>query len=117
MGGEKRNPTGATPERRGGPRSAFDGWVEITSKDGRRRGTAVDLSVDGIGVRGVEGAFVEHGVVRSEFRLPGIGLPLELRGEVRWTRAGGARAGLRFVDPDPGLRELIESFCAGRLVD
>lgn len=51
----------------------------------------------------------------AEFPLPGIGLPLELSAEVVWV--GADRAGLRFTDVDPGLRELVESFVAGKLAE
>jgi hypothetical protein len=90
--------------------------VEVTSGGRRRRrATAADVSVDGLGVL-LDGDPLSSGVrVITEFPLPGIGLPLELFAEVVWV--DGGRAGLRFDGVDPGLRELVGSFVAGRLAD
>ena len=59
---------------------------------------------------------LERGLaLRSEFALPGISLPIELRAVVRWTSDDGSRAGLHFLELDPGIAELLENFLAGRL--
>lgn len=97
------------------PRAPFRGWVEITADGRRRRATAIDLSVAGIGIEmGGTLPRTEQRVV-SEFALPGIGLPLELEGVVAWRDDAGSRFGVRFVELDPGLAELLESFVHGRL--
>jgi hypothetical protein len=97
------------------PRALFRGWVEIVADGSRRRATAHDLSVAGIGIE-MKGALPDRAQrVVSEFALPGIGLPLALEGEVAWADAEVSRVGIRFVDLDPGLAELLESYVAGRL--
>jgi hypothetical protein len=53
--------------------------------------------------------------VVSEFALPGIALPLALDGVVVWTDPEASRLGIRFLEVDPGLAELLASYVAGRL--
>jgi hypothetical protein len=102
------------PARRAERRS-FSAWVELSDGAARRRAIATDLSVGGIGIS-LDGApLAPSGRVTSEFPLPGIGLPLELHAEVAWFDAGAARGGLRFLDVDPGLAELLGRFVDGRL--
>lgn len=100
------------PARR--ERAPFDAWVEITTARGRCRARAFDLSVEGIGVE-FDGPHPEEASdVVSEFALPGIGLPLELKGAIAWSRPDKGRLGVRFHDVDPGLAELLCNFVAGR---
>lgn len=77
----------------------------------------MDLSADGIGVRGALDGLEPGARVVAEFPLPGIGLPLALTSSVVWSDPARGRAGLAFSEVDPGLRELVESFVAGRLGD
>jgi hypothetical protein len=102
-------------ERRRQPRAAFTAWVELSIGSARRRAEASDLSIGGLGLSLLSGRLAPDTRIVSEFPLPGIGLPLELDGEVAWFDPAGARGGLRFVDLDPGLEELLASFVAGRL--
>jgi hypothetical protein len=103
-------------ERRKEQRALLSGWVEL-SVDGRRRHRASteDVSVDGLGVLLDGDPLVAGSRATAEFPLPGIGLPLELSAEVVWVDSD--RAGLRFRDVDPGLRELMASFVAGKLAE
>lgn len=100
-----------TGEQRNGPRTAFDGWVELRVNGGRRLASARDLARGGIGIEVQGEALVLRDAVVCEFALPGISLPLELEGAVAWTSAG--RAGVRFDAVDPGLAELLENHVAG----
>lgn len=100
-------------ERRKAPRAGLDAWVEIASANGRVRASTFDVSADGLGLTGVA-PHVGASLV-AEFPLPGIGLPLELPGQVVWSDATGSRAGLLFQDVDPGLREILASYVSGRL--
>jgi hypothetical protein len=107
----------ATPEgmeARRRQRVPYSGWVELTVGDDRLRAEGCDLSVDGIGVEIPAAPPVDARLV-SEFVLPGIGLPLELRGRLVWRDAHNGRAGVRFEAVDPGLAELISNFVSGRL--
>jgi c-di-GMP-binding flagellar brake protein YcgR len=103
-------------ERRKEERAHLSGWVEL-SVDGRqrRRATTEDVSVDGLGILLDGDPLAAGSRAIAEFPLPGIGLPLALSAEVVWV--GTDRAGLRFEDVDPGLRELVESFVAGKLAE
>lgn len=103
-------------ERRSAERAGLSGWVELSvSGQRRRRAVGSDVSVDGLGVLHDGTALHTGARVMTEFPLPGIGLPLEIPAEVVWV--GEERAGLRFAEMDPGLRELVESFVAGRLAE
>lgn len=104
-------------ERRKEHRAHLSGWVEL-STDGRRRrrrATTEDVSVEGLGIRLDGDPLAPGSRTVAEFPLPGIGLPLELYAEVVWVDRN--RAGLRFRDVDPGLRELVESFVSGKLAE
>ncbi len=102
-------------DRRKSSRAELRSWVEITSDGVRRRAECFDLSVGGLGVELRSDGFPRDAAVISEFPLPGIGLPLELSGVVVWHDPATGRLGLRFVDLDPGLGELVESFVRGDL--
>jgi len=104
-------------DRRKKARALLDAWVEITAPGCRRRVTAADISVGGLGITLSGDPLAADARIVSEFPLPGIGLPLELPATVVWTDPPLGRAGLRFVDVDPGLSELLESFVAGRLAE
>jgi hypothetical protein len=100
---------------RGGGRARFEGWVELRAGGTRRRAAARDLSARGIALS-LQGALPARGsVVVSEFALPGITLPLSLEGIVVWTNSAASRIGIRFMEVDPGLAELLDSYVAGRL--
>ena len=100
---------------RGGCRARFEGWVELRAGGTRRRAAARDLSVHGLGLF-LPGPLPERlSAVESEFALPGIILPLALEGVVVWTNPGTSRVGIRFLEVDPGLAELLASYVAGRL--
>jgi len=95
-------------------RAPYRGWVELTLDGGRLRAEGQDLSTDGIGLA-LSGAPPVDAPLVSEFALPGIDLPLELRGRVVWRDRAAGRAGVCFERIDPGLAELISNFVAGRL--
>lgn len=100
---------------RGGGRARFESWVELRAGATRRRAAARDLSVRGIGLS-LQGPLPERqSAVVSEFALPGITLPLALEGVVVWTNPGASRIGIRFLEVDPGLAELLDSYVSGRL--
>lgn len=100
-------------ERRKAARADLNTWVEIASANGRTRASTCDVSAEGLGLTGVA---PEAGAsLVAEFPLPGIGLPLELTGQVVWSDSSGSRAGLYFDDVDPGLREILASYVSGRL--
>lgn len=102
-------------QRRRRPRVAYAAWVEITHEGRRQRARARDLSADGIGLELGRPPPAPSDAVVSEFALPGIALPLEVRGVVAWREEEGSRCGVRFREVEAGLAELIESFVAGRL--
>lgn len=102
-------------ENRRHRRAHFDAWVEMRIGRRTRRVTAFDLSERGIGVRLEPPVPEVKTPVASEFALPGIRLPLVIDGVVAWSDAGSRRAGIHFVDVDPALAELLESYVAGRL--
>jgi hypothetical protein len=100
-------------ERRRAPRADLDAWVEIASAGGRVRASTFDVSADGLGLTGVAPQI--GAALLAEFPLPGIGLPLELAGQVVWSDESRSRAGMLFEDVDPGLREILASYVSGRL--
>ncbi len=102
-------------DRRGGPRRAFDGWVEISTHERRHRATARDLSARGLGVQMTGPLPALEARVTSEFALPGISLPLALPAIVVWIREHEGRLGLRFDGVDGGLAELLANHLSGRL--
>jgi len=106
-----------TAERRRSPRARLETWVEISTGRRRQRGVARDVSVGGLGVERV-GPDLEPGQrLVAEFPLPGIGLPVELEGVVVWCGPPGEGAGIRFVDVDAGLAELLALHASGGLGD
>ncbi len=104
--------------RRRGKRAPFHAWVELSVDGKRRRAEAVDLSTGGLGVCRLGRDIAASGAtVLIEFPLPGIHLPLALSSVVSWSDPSGERAGMRFLDADPGLVELVENYLSGRLTD
>ena len=101
-------------EARRRTRAPYRGWVELTVDRDRLRAEGFDLSVEGIGVE-LDAAPAVDALLVSEFVLPGITLPLELRGRIVWRDLETGRAGVRFESVDPGLAELISNFVSGRL--
>jgi hypothetical protein len=100
---------------RDGWRAPFDRWVELRAGGTRRLAAARDLSVRGIGLS-LPGPLPERlSAVVSEFALPGITLPLALDGVVVWVDPSASRIGIQFLEVDPGLAELLDSYVAGRL--
>lgn len=97
-------------ERRGRPRTTFEGWVEITVAGERRLATARDLSSAGIGLALSGSPLHEATFLTCEFALPGISLALALDGRVAWSDDG--RLGVAFDEVDPGLAELLENHVA-----
>lgn len=71
----------------------------------------------GLGVAGGGPALEPGQRLVAEFPLPGIGLPVELEGVVVWCRPPGGGAGIRFVDVDGGLAELLARHASGALED
>lgn len=111
-------PSVRSDDRRRTPRAPLQTWVEITTESGRRRGSVENLSMGGLGIARRGQLRLEPGQrVLSEFPLPGIGLPVELEAVVVWSDAQGGRAGLRFVEVDPGLAELVARYASGALGD
>jgi hypothetical protein len=102
------------PEQRSRTRASFRSWVEITAEGRRQRAFTVDLSTGGLGVS-LRAPLQPGSRVVAEFPLPGIELPLELASRVVWCDPRTQRAGLYFLDVDPGLAELLESHVTGRL--
>lgn len=102
-------------EARRSPRAPFHGWVEVLCDGHRARGTGLDLSVDGIGLALPDAACPLEGELVSEFPLPGIALPLEVRGRWAWSDRPKGRGGIRFEALDPGIADLLANFVAGRL--
>ena len=100
---------------RGGSRARFEGWVELWIGGSRRRAAARDLSAEGMGLSLSGPLPPRQSAVTSEFALPGIILPLALEGIVVWTNPVASRIGIRFVEVDPGLAELLANYVAGRL--
>ncbi len=94
------------------PRTAFDGWVEISAGGQRRLASGRDLSPGGIGVDLPGTPLAPETPITCEFALPKISLPLALDGRVAWS--AGSRLGVHFADVDPGLAELLENHVAGR---
>lgn len=101
-------------ERRKHQRALLHTWVDLSSDNGWCRSRVTDVSMGGLGIEGLP---PRGPSVTSEFPLPGIRLPVELAAEVVWTDGASGRSGLRFVDPDPGLAELLGSYVAGHLGD
>jgi hypothetical protein len=102
-------------ESRRRPRAPYRGWVEICSGGERARAEGHDLGVDGIGLVLPEAPLPVNGPLVSEFALPGISLPLELRGRWVWLDEKARRGGIRFEEMDAGLADLLSNFVAGRL--
>lgn len=116
--GEARQPARgaqAGRPRRHSPRARFDAWVELRADGQTRRVSGRDLCDRGIGLL-VEGSLPPlHETVSSEFALPGIRLPMALDGVVAWRDERSGRLGVRFLDVDPALGELLASYVAGQL--
>lgn len=102
-------------ERRRWPRMTFDGWAEISAPSSRHRGRCVDLSPEGICIAFRQPLPEDLGSVVSEFALPGLSLPLAIRGRVAWCDPESARLGVCFENLDPGIAELLARYTQGRL--
>jgi len=100
--------------RRALPRAEFRRWVDLSSHGQRRRVTGLDLSSHGIGLSSPN-PIPARALVKSEFFLPRIEIPLELDGIVMWCDPVAARLGVRFQFVEPSLAELIANYVAGRL--
>ena len=79
-----------------------------------------DLSAQGIGLTLGDAHpftftdFAER-TVESEFSLPGFYLPVKLPARVAWMESRTQNLGLRFVEIEADLAELLEHYVAGRL--
>ncbi len=105
----------ASQTARDGKRARFESWVELQAGGTWRRAAGRDLSVRGMGLA-LSGPLPEReSAVVSEFPLPGIALPLALEGVVVWVNPLASRIGIRFLQVDPGLAELLHSYVSGRL--
>jgi hypothetical protein len=77
-----------------------------------------DLSAQGIGLTLGDARplpEVADETVESEFSLPGFYLPIKLPARVAWMDSRTQGLGLRFVEIEPDLAELLEHYVAGRL--
>jgi hypothetical protein len=102
-------------ERRRARRARFDGWVTIAAGEVHRIARGRDLSAQGIGLAlGDTHPFTE-GMVESEFSLPGFYVPVKLPARVAWVDSRTQGLGLRFVEIEDDLAELLEHYVAGRL--
>jgi hypothetical protein len=105
----------ASQAPRDGERARFESRVELLAGGTWRRAAARDLSVRGIGLSLLGPLPERESAVVSEFPLPGIALPLALEGVVVWANPMASRIGIRFLEVDPGLAELLHSYVSGRL--
>ena len=105
----------AETERRGSPRASFDGWVAIAAGELHRMARGRDLSARGIGLTIAGADVVREEAVETEFALPGFYVPVKVPARVAWADPGTEGLGLRFVEIEADLEELLENYVAGRL--
>lgn len=86
-------------------------YVDLGQNNG---GMLVNISEGGINFQGIQ-PLAQDQVLEIEFMLPGIGVPIEAKGEVKWVGGAGTCGGMRFVDlPSETLRHITHwlSLCA-----
>jgi uncharacterized protein (TIGR02266 family) len=104
--------SGATEERREGPRIPIEMWVEETTGSERYFRRAGNLSRGGLRL--------EHTIplpvgttVNLTFTLPGDKSPVDVSGEIVSAAAPeDLRMGVKFVNPTPDARAKIDAFLA-----
>jgi len=92
--------------------------VAIAAGEVHRIARGRDLSAQGIGLTlGDAHPFADftEGTVESEFSLPGFYVPVKLPARVAWVDSRTQALGLRFVEIEADLAELLEHYVAGRL--
>jgi hypothetical protein len=89
--------------------------VAIAAGDLHRMARGRDLSAQGIGLTVAGAAIVPEEAVETEFALPGFYVPVKIPARVAWADPRSEGLGLRFVEIDADLEELLENYVAGRL--
>ena len=102
-------------EKRGFPRARFDGWVAIAAGELHRMARGRDLSARGIGLTLADAEIVREDAVEAEFALPGFYVPVRVPARVAWSDPRNEGVGLRFLEIENDLAELLENYVAGRL--
>ncbi|HSY40722.1 MAG TPA: PilZ domain-containing protein [Polyangia bacterium] len=104
--------SGATEERRGGPRIPIEMWVEETTGSERYFRRAGNLSRGGLRLEHTIPLPVGT-VVNLTFTLPGDKSAVEISGEIVSAAAPeDLRMGVKFLDPTPDARAKIDAFLA-----
>jgi uncharacterized protein (TIGR02266 family) len=101
-----------TGERRGEPRIPIEMWVEETTGSERYFRRAGNLSRGGLRLEHTIPLPVGT-VVNLTFTLPGDKAPVEVSGEIVSAAAPEElRMGVKFIDPSPEAKALIDAFLA-----
>ena len=74
-----------------------------------------DLSAQGIGLTLERAQDFSERTVETEFALPGFYVPVKLPARVAWADSRTEGLGLRFLEVEADLAELLENYVAGRL--
>jgi MoxR-like ATPase len=77
--------------------------------------TAINLSMKGMGLEGLESNPDHHAALQIRFTLPGEKTSVELRGRVAWS-AGHGRAGIVFTDMDQPAWAQLSSWLRQRML-
>jgi transcriptional regulator with AAA-type ATPase domain len=86
-----------------------------TNEGGTLTCTAINLSMKGMGLEGLEGSPDHHAPLRLRFVLPGEKTSVELQGRMAWS-AGHGRAGIVFTDVDQPAWAQLSSWLRQKMV-
>jgi hypothetical protein len=89
--------------------------VAISAGEVHRIARGRDLSAQGIGLTLGDNHPFTEGTVESEFSLPGFFVPVKVPAHVAWVDSRTQGLGLRFLEIEADLAELLEHYVAGRL--
>ena len=102
------HPGNGSEDRRRSPRQRIDAlvYIELGSSNG---GFPINVTEEGLAFQGIQRLKIDQ-VVSIRFKLPDLGNPLEVTGQIVWLNELGTGGGLRFIDLSDEARLVIRNW-------